>query len=122
MTSVLCILLDLKASGCHVKTACADRACAVGVSSFLQAFRLAAPRTRLYRVPHPSNAALGRKQTQLLPAVDTFVVPPTSAAMAVSSLRIVSECLRDPGLFLSCRRESRRGGWHVIIDSDVSAN
>lgn len=101
MTSVLRILLDLKASGCHVKTACADRACAVGISSFLQAFRLAAPRTRLYRVPHPSNATLGRKQTLLLLAIDTFVVPQSSAAAAISSLHILSECLQDPGLILS---------------------
>lgn len=97
MTSVLRILLDLKASGCHVKTACADRACAVGISSFLQAFRLA----RLYRVPHPSNATLGRKQTQLLLTIDTFVVPQTSAATALSSLFILSEFLQDPDLILS---------------------
>lgn len=109
MTSVLRILLDLKASGCHVTTVCADRACAVGISSFLQAFRLAAVRTRLYHVPHPSNATLGRKQTQLLLAIDAFVVPQSSAATAVTHSRQTSECLQHPDLILSvtCDHELR---------------
>lgn len=58
---------------------------AARISNVLQAFRLAAPWLRLYRVPHPSNATLRRKQTQLLLAIDTFVVPQSSAAAAVGS-------------------------------------
>lgn len=34
-------------------------------------------------------------------AIDTFVVPQSSAATAVSSLRILSECLQDLGFVLS---------------------
>lgn len=74
--NVLCLLhfLDSNTSMCHVKTISPDWTCAL---KYQVTCRLLCGCTvrRPYHVSHPSNSTLWRKQTQLLLAIDTFVVP-----------------------------------------------
>lgn len=120
------------ASVCHVKTISPDWTCAVKYQMSCRLLSACTVEKSLYRIPNPSNPALWRKQTQLLLAIDTFVVPlcwtarvcRRNAQLLLVHVIFCQSALKDSCLILSLTvmLKSLLAGWLLILNSEMSAN